>query len=176
MSGKMRHKSSVKQELLEVVDERNRVIGQLTRGEIHQRRLRHRAAHILIFNDQGELFLQKRSMNKDEFPGVWDSSAAGHVEIGESYDHCILREVKEELGIQLPAPPERLLLLDAMPVTGMEFCQIYRAIHNGPFILNRDEIETGRWFTPAELVNWQESDARNLTSTVKIILNRLSIV
>lgn len=172
----MLHKSSVIQELLEVVDERNLVIGQLSRGEIHRRGLRHRAAHILIFNEQGELFLQKRSMNKDEFPGVWDSSAAGHVGIGESTDHCILREVQEELGIQLPEPPERLFLLEATPVTGMEFCQVYRAIHNGPFTLNRDEIETGRWFTPAELVDWQQSETRNLTSSVKIILNRLRIV
>lgn len=176
MSDKVPYTVSLKQELLEVVDERNQVIGQLTRGEIHQRRLRHRAAHILIFNDQGELFLQKRSMKKDEFPGDWDSSAAGHAEIGESYDHCILRELQEELGIRLPEPPQRLFLLDAAPATGMEFCQVYRALHNGPFKLNHDEIETGQWFTPAALINWQHSGVGNMTSSVKIILHRSGII
>ena len=77
--------SDLSQELLYVVDENDRVIGARTRGEIHARGLMHRATHILVFNSQGELFLQKRSMSKDENPGLWDPSAAGHVNSGEDY-------------------------------------------------------------------------------------------
>ena len=66
-------------ELFDVVDSENRVIGQATRGEVHAKGLLHRSVHIWVFNSRGELFLQKRAMTKDENPGYWDSSAAGHL-------------------------------------------------------------------------------------------------
>ncbi|MDH3859471.1 MAG: NUDIX domain-containing protein, partial [Gammaproteobacteria bacterium] len=75
---------SVSHELLDVVDENDNIIAVKTRGEIHAECLMHRAVHILVFNSAGELFLQKRSLSKDEQPGKWDSSAAGHVDSGES--------------------------------------------------------------------------------------------
>ena len=62
--------AGVSQELLDVVDAEDRVIGVKTRGEIHAQGLMHRAVHILVFNSKGELFLQKRSMSKDENPGA----------------------------------------------------------------------------------------------------------
>ena len=70
-------------ELLDVVDDNDEVIAIKTRGEIHARGLMHRSVHILVFNSRGEVFLQKRSLSKDEQPGKWDSSAAGHVDSGE---------------------------------------------------------------------------------------------
>jgi len=90
---------SVSHELLDVVDENDNVVAVKTRGEIHARGLMHRAVHILLFNSSGELFLQKRSLAKDEQPGKWDSSAAGHVDSGEDYADCARREIGEELGI-----------------------------------------------------------------------------
>ena len=84
------------EELFDVVDERDNVIGQRTRREVHQTGLRHRAVHVLVYNAAGNLFLQKRSMLKDCFPGTWDSSASGHLAPGEGYDACALREVEEE--------------------------------------------------------------------------------
>lgn len=91
---------SVSQELLDVVDIDDRVIDVKTRGEIHALSLMHRAVHILVFNAAGELFIQKRSMSKDENPGQWDTSAAGHVDSGEIYRQCAIRELREELGIR----------------------------------------------------------------------------
>jgi isopentenyldiphosphate isomerase len=100
------------------------------------------------------MFLQKRSMKKDNFPGTWDSSAAGHLDCGESYDACALREVKEELGIGLPAVPERVLRIDACAETGEEFVWVYRTQHEGPFDLHPEEIETGGWFAPEHVTRW----------------------
>jgi hypothetical protein len=87
---------SVSHELLDVVDENDNVITVKTRGEIHAQGLMHRAVHILVFNSDGELFLQKRSLSKDEQPGKWDSSAAGHLDSGEDYHDCARREIAEE--------------------------------------------------------------------------------
>ena len=86
-------------EILDVVDMEDRVTGQATRQDIHAKSLIHRAVHILVFNSKDDLYLQRRVWTKDENPGLWDSSAAGHVDSGESYDSCAHRELKEELSI-----------------------------------------------------------------------------
>ena len=79
-------------ELFDVVDAQDRVTGKLPRREVHARGLRHRAVHMLVVNGAGRVFLHKRSMAKDLFPGVWDSSAAGHVGAGEDYDGTAARK------------------------------------------------------------------------------------
>ena len=85
------------EEIFDVVDENDQVIDQRTRSEVHRLGLRHRAIHLLVFNAKDELFLQKRSMKKDCFPGKWDSSASGHLDCGEEYDACVFRETRENL-------------------------------------------------------------------------------
>ena len=141
-------------EIFDVVNERDEVVGQLARKEVHRQGLKHRAVHILIFNARGEIFLQKRSMKKDNFPGVWDSSASGHVDTGEEYDACALREVREELGIRLPCAPARVLRVNACEETGQEFVWVYRCAHEGPFELHPEELETGAWFGAQEVTQW----------------------
>lgn len=139
-------------ELLPVVDELDRPVGRATRHEVHRRGLRHRAVHIFVYNRTGELFLQKRSRHKDVFPGRWDSSAAGHVEAGRSYDETARRELEEELGIA--AQPEPAAAVAAGPATGWEFVRVYRTTCDGPFRLSQSEIETGAFFPVAVVRAW----------------------
>jgi 16S rRNA (adenine1518-N6/adenine1519-N6)-dimethyltransferase len=135
-----------------VVDERDRLLGDAPRAEVHGDNLRHRAVHILVFNHPGELFLQKRARTKDRHPLLWDTSAAGHVEAGEDYDLAAKRELQEELGVA--AELTRVAKLAASEKTGQEFIWLYRAEHDGPFELARSEIEYGEFF-PVDLVsNW----------------------
>src|SRR5215472_14287436 len=96
------------EEIFDVVDEHDHVIGSKPRNEVHRLGLMHRAVHVLVFNPQGEIFLQKRSMKKDRQPGVWDSSASGHVDSGDDYDSCAIRELNEELGFRPNTPLTRL--------------------------------------------------------------------
>ncbi len=146
---------NVSSEPFAVVDERDRVVGSAPRATVHGDNLLHRAVHILLFNDAGELFLQKRSRQKDRHPLVWDSSAAGHVDAGEEYDQTAQRELREELGVE--APLERVAKLPASDKTGQEFIWLYRGSHNGPFRLERSEIELGAFF-PTDLVTaWQQA-------------------
>src|SRR5215469_2474992 len=113
-------------EIFDIVNERDEVIGQKARRLVHRDGDKHRAVHVLVFNSRGEIFLQKRSMKKDTFPGAWDSSASGHLDTGEDYDSCAVRELREELGFETPRPPERLLRIEACEGTGMEFVWVYR--------------------------------------------------
>ncbi|MEI8183295.1 MAG: NUDIX domain-containing protein [Desulfomonile sp.] len=76
---------STDSEILETVGAADRVTGQATRREIHDKGLLHRAVHIFVFNSSGEIFVQRRAGHKDRHPLKLDSSAAGHVDPGESY-------------------------------------------------------------------------------------------
>jgi 16S rRNA (adenine1518-N6/adenine1519-N6)-dimethyltransferase len=114
--------------------------------------LRHRAVHIFIFNDRGDVFLQKRSRWKDRHPLLWDSSAAGHVDAGEEYDMAAIRELQEELGIS--AELKRIAKLPASDQTGQEFIWLYRASHEGPFQLAPTEIDYGAFFPPVLVAQW----------------------
>lgn len=141
-------------ELFDVVDENDRVIGTMPRREVHRLKRRHRAVHLLVVNRAGQIFLHKRSMQKDLFPGVWDSSAAGHVGTGEDYDGTAVRELEEELGCRPARPPQRLFKIEAREETGQEFVWVYRVESEGPFTLHPDEIQCGGWFSPGEIDRW----------------------
>jgi len=160
-------------EIFDVVDEEDRVIGQLSRGVIHRQQLRHRASHILVFNTSGELFLQKRSMKKECCPGLWDSSVAGHLDQGESYEACARRELVEEIGLDLEGPLVPVFKLDASADTGWEFVWVYRCEANGPFDLAPEEIEEGRWFPLASLDGLLRERSGDFSGTLKLIWERL---
>jgi len=159
-------------ELLDVVDDSDSVIGQASRVEVHQRNLKHRAVHILVFNNSGKIFLQKRSSSKDRHPGVWDSSASGHLDAGEKYDVAAIRELKEELGFSPKTPLKPLFKLEASDATGQEFVWVYRCDSDGPFNLNKEEIEKGEWFSPAELDKWLEKRPQDFAPSFPIIWRR----
>ena len=157
------------QELLDVVDKDDNVIAVKTRGEIHAEGWMHRAVHILLFNSKDELFLQKRSMSKDEQPGKWDSSAAGHVDSGEAYLDCARREITEELGIVAQQPMEVLFKLPPSALTGNEHCMVYRYVFDGPMVLQAEEIDDGQWLS-AEVMDRRVADKDpSLTEAVCLI-------
>jgi len=126
-------------ELLDIVDVHDRVTGVASRGEIHARGLMHRSVHVLVFNSENSVLLQKRSMQKDQFAGMWDSSCAGHVESGQSYEETAPRELQEELGFS-PVEPLKA----------------------------EDEIDELRWFTRVQIDEWiknmEAGNSQDLTS------------
>ena len=162
------------EEIFDVVDGRDEIIGRQTRREVHRLGLKHRAVHVLVFNSRGQIFLQKRSMKKDCFPGKWDSSASGHLDSGEDYDACAVRELQEELGFQVLQPLKRLFKIDACSETGQEFVWIYRCEAEGPFTLHPEEIERGDWFTPASVDRWMAERPDDFAGALLLIWDRLA--
>jgi isopentenyl-diphosphate delta-isomerase len=142
------------EEIFDVVNEQDEVVGQETRRRVHQLGLLHRAVHVLVFNRGGDVFLQKRSMLKDNWPGVWDSSASGHVDSGEDYDSCSVRELREELGWTGSTAPEPLFKIAACAETGQEHVWVYHLVAEGPFNLHPEEIDGGDWFRPEGVTAW----------------------
>jgi len=157
------------EEIFDVVNERDEVVGQAPRKDVHAHGLLHRAVHVLVFNARGQLFLQKRSMTKDTAKGKWDSSASGHLDSGEDYDKCAVREVWEEIGLKLDRTPERILRIEACADTGQEFVWVYRCTSEGPFTLHPEEIERGDWFAPEEVTRWVTEQPRDFARAFVLI-------
>jgi isopentenyldiphosphate isomerase len=161
-------------EIFDVVNDRDEVIGRQTRREVHRLGLLHRAVHVLVFNARGQLFLQKRSLRKDRQPGLWDSSSSGHVDSGEDYDACAVRELREEIGLHLTSPPTRLFKLPASAQTDQEHLWVYRCDAEGPFTLAPDEIERGAWFEPEEISRWMARSPGDFATALLLIWSRLA--
>jgi 16S rRNA (adenine1518-N6/adenine1519-N6)-dimethyltransferase len=142
--------SNTAREYFPVVDEHDRKIGLASRAEVHANNLRHRAVHILVFNADKEVLLQKRSALKDRHPLLWDSSAAGHVEGSETYKKAATRELHEELGVSVGL--DLIGKISASERTGQEFIHVYRTHCDGPFRFPPAEI-SGVIFFPTEIVD-----------------------
>ena len=141
-------------EIFDIVDADDRVVGQATRAEVHARKLFHRAVHILIFTPSGTLILQRRSLTKDTCPGLLSSSCAGHVDAGESYGFAALRELEEELGINAQAEKhlEFVGMQKPSAENGFEFVRIYALRHfTGTLRPNTAEIDVLELFSPDSL-------------------------
>ncbi|MFI6643322.1 NUDIX hydrolase [Streptomyces sp. NPDC050504] len=96
---------SVTDEILDVVDENDRVVRQAPRGEVYAKGLRHRSAFVLVRDAEGRFFVHRRTATKLVFPSLYDMFVGGVVGAGESYDDAALREAEEELGVSgLPRP------------------------------------------------------------------------
>ena len=135
-----------------IVDKKDRIMGSASRSQVHGNNLLHRAVHILIFNQAGEVYLQQRSRWKDRHPLKWDSSAAGHVSAGECYDETAQRELKEELGVSVPL--QNVLKLPAAQRTDHEFIWLYRGMLSGDLAPNKCEILRGIFLPPAVVDGW----------------------
>lgn len=150
-------KNRIGAESFPVVDEHDQLIGALPRSKVHGDNLRHRAVHIFIFNEIGEILLQKRARWKDRHPLLWDSSAAGHVQAGEEYDFAAKREVEEELGVKIQL--QKLVKLTASDRTDQEFIWLYCGHHTGELRPNRAEIEAIMYFPPPIVTKWTAARA-----------------
>jgi isopentenyldiphosphate isomerase len=142
------------EEQLEIVNENGEVMGVAPRSAIHgNRALLHRVVHVLVFNGESNLLLQKRSMRKDVAPGKWDTSVGGHVGVGETLLVSAKREAEEELGI---TDPELVYLYSYIHRSSVEseLVTTYRCTFEGtidalPF--NREEIDEIRFWSAREI-------------------------
>lgn len=128
-------------EPVDVVDAANRVVGVVTRREMRARRLPHRSTYILVFDGAGRLFVHLRTATKDVWPSHWDVCVGGVLAAGESYDEGARRELAEEIGVT--APLERLFPFVWEDPTTVVHGVAYRAVHDGPFRLQPEEVVRG---------------------------------
>ena len=129
-------------EIITIVDENNRVIGEATRAEMRTQGLCHRACYILVFNRHDELFLQKRTTTKDIYPGYFDVAAGGVVLAGESYEISAQRELEEELGIR-QVPLKSHFDFYHQEGTNRVWGRVFDCRYDGDIVLQEEEVASG---------------------------------
>lgn len=141
------------EELFPVVDEEGRVLGSVTRGEAHSGSLiLHPVVHLHLFNSKGELYLQRRPAWKDIQPGKWDTSCGGHVNYGETHEQALLREVREELGVE-SFMPTLLGHYVFQSSRERELVYVNSTTYNGAVNPSTDELDGGRFWSREEILN-----------------------
>ncbi len=162
-------------EMFDIVDEKDRVIGQATREEVHKnKKLIHRSIGVVVFNQKGEIFLQQRSAAKDTDPLLWTISCSGHVLAGDNYEKTAHRELIEELGIDLRLIPVAKSVCTTSVET--ELAMLYKAYAQGPFFLNVKEIKKGKFFSRTELERKIKRKKIKLSYMGKLALSKLGFL
>ena len=138
-------------EIVLIVDRDNMETGSAPRHEMRSKGLPHRATYILVFNSRGELFVQKRTMGKDIYPGYYDIAAGGVVLAGESYDESAERELAEELGITgATLIPHFIFFHDEGK--NQVWGRVYSCTYDGEMTLQAEEVESGFFAVPEEVL------------------------
>lgn len=138
------------QEMFPIVDEEGTITGAATRGECHNgSKLLHPVVHLHVFNNRGELYLQKRPDWKDIQPGKWDTAVGGHIDLGESVEIALKREVREELNIT-EFTPEPLTQYVFESERERELVFVHKTVYDGD-IRPSDELSDGRFWTLEEI-------------------------
>jgi len=136
-------------EPVEIVDEDDRVVGVVPRGEMRGKRLLHRCTYIHVLNSAGELYVHRRTETKDVNPGFYDLSAGGVNAVSEAYEACAAREVREELGVTTP-PTFRFTHRYSGP-DGEVWGAVYDVLFDGPIVWQPEEVVWGA-FLPMDEV------------------------
>jgi 8-oxo-dGTP pyrophosphatase MutT (NUDIX family) len=147
----------VADEIVVIVDEHNQVVGALPRREMRAKRLAHRSTYILVFNSRGELYVQKRTLTKDVFPGYFDVAAGGVVLAGETYEQGAERELEEEMGIR-SIPLNRLFdFYFADEHTRLWGCA-FSCVYDGAVVLQEEEVESGAFVPVSDILHRADSE------------------
>ncbi|MDR1644467.1 MAG: NUDIX domain-containing protein [Tannerellaceae bacterium] len=141
----------MEEEWFPLVDEAGHVTGKATRRECHGgSRMLHPVVHLHVFNEVGELYLQRRPAHKDVQPGKWDTSVGGHVGWGEVVEDALRREAWEELGMT-GFRPEFIGRYVFESAVERELVYSYRTVYGGLIVPDAYELDGGRFWIAGEI-------------------------
>lgn len=161
------------EEYVVLVNPEDSVLGLMEKQQAHINGLLHRAFSVFLFNDQGEMLLQKRAAEKYHSPNQWTNAVCSHPRNGESYLEGAKRRVKEELGIETELSEKFNFIYKADVGNGLwehELDYVFTGTYNADFNLNKNEVEEVRYISMKDLDQEILKHPEQFTEWFKIIL------
>lgn len=159
-----------------LVDEQDRQIATMEKIEAHEKALLHRAFSIFIFNDRGEMMLQRRALSKYHSPGLWTNSCCSHPRPGESLEKATERRILEEMGLQCKMHEVFSFIYKATfdhGLTEHELDHVFIGTYNEDPMINTDEVEEWKWMDIEELLTDVDHHPEKYTVWFKIALKEM---
>ena len=161
------------EEQVVLVSEKDEILGVMDKMQAHENGILHRAFSVFLFNEKGEMLLQKRSANKYHSPNQWTNAVCSHPRINETYLEGAQRRLQEELGIEAELSPKFHFIYKADVGQNLwehELDHVFTGDFNGAVKMNPDEVSEVRYVTMQYLENEMETHPENFTEWFKIIL------
>lgn len=162
-------------EYILTVDEQDRETGYMEKMEVHKKGILHRAFSVMIFNNKGEVLLQKRAKHKYHSPGLWSNSCCSHQREGETLTEAVIRRIKEELGIACDCKEIFNFKYRVEFDNGLiehELDHVFIGYYNGNVFPNEDEVEETRWVTMDRLNKEISEHPEDFTYWFKILMKQ----
>jgi isopentenyl-diphosphate Delta-isomerase len=159
-----------------LVDEHDRPTGVMEKIEAHQKALLHRAFSIFIFNDKGEMLLQKRAAGKYHSPGLWTNACCSHPQPGEVLHIAATKRLNEEMGFTVPLTKAFSFIYKAPFDNGLteyEYDHVFVGTYNGNILPNPAEVDQWRYMPIADLQNNISAQPQLYTEWFKIALPKM---
>ena len=161
-------------ELVDVVDENDEVIGQEMKSECHRKGIWHRVAGVLLFSSEGKIWLQTRIKNKTLQGRNLDFSASGHLAIGDTYEKGAQREMEEELGIKTKLRDSGIKIFEDYIYDENSrvnhVIKLFMGKHDGPFKIQKEELEDIKAYSLEEIKKLMKKNPPIITEGLRLIL------
>lgn len=162
------------EEQVVLVSENDEVLGVMEKMQAHENGILHRAFSVFLFNDSGEMLLQKRADGKYHSPGQWTNAVCSHPRIDETYEQGAQRRLKEELGVEAELTEKFHFTYKADVGQNLwehELDHVFTGKYAGKIDFNTDEVSEIRYISMEKLDAEMAANPENFTEWFKIILN-----
>lgn len=156
-----------------LINPQDEVLGSMEKMEAHENGLLHRAFSVFLFNEKGEMLLQKRAASKYHSPNQWTNAVCSHPRMNETYEEGAKRRLKEEIGIDVEIEKKFHFLYKAEVGDKLwehELDHVFTGYYDGEFELNPEEVSEIRYILMEDLENEMKTNPEYFTEWFKIIL------
>lgn len=161
------------EEQVVVVSENDEILGLMEKMNAHENGILHRAFSVFLFNNKGEMLLQKRASGKYHSPNQWTNAVCSHPKIDETYLEGAQRRLNEELGITADLTEKFSFIYKADVGQNLwehELDHVFTGNYEGNFALNEEEVSEVRYISMQQLDEEMNENPENFTEWFKIIL------
>ena len=161
------------EEQVVLVSEKDEVLGLMDKMQAHENGILHRAFSVFLFNEQGEILLQKRAASKYHSPNQWTNAVCSHPRNEETYLNAAQRRMQEELGIEAEITPKFHFIYKADVGQNLwehELDHVFTGTYEGEFKLNNEEVAEVKYVSMEELELEMTETPEHFTEWFKIIL------